>query len=275
MPTNGVIYIAYGEKYAAEAARSAASVKQWMPDLPITLFTDGAGAEPVFDRVVRVTAQPFKTQFKPQCLAQTLYERTLFLDTDTYVCGNLEPLFTLLERFDLAAAHGWQRMNPRDALVLSDVVTGTPLPFAQFNSGVLLYRQSAEARQFFADWETLILRNKALGKARGLARVRDQTALREAIYNSSLRVATLTPEYNCRAGHVGYLEGEVKILHGRGFDAARAAAQLNRSSAQRIFMNLPRSYQVWLRHDIKGHGMNAAERLRTQFAVFLLGRLKT
>jgi hypothetical protein len=274
MSTNGVLYVAIGAQYAAEAAHSAASVKAHSPDLALTLFTDSAVSNPLFDRVVGVPPGPYDRLNKPRYLAQTPYARTLYLDTDTYACGDLQPLFTLLDRFDLAAAHGWQRIDPRDVQYMAEMVTAVPLPFAQFNSGVLLYRQGAELQQLFADWARLIQRNAELGKARGLTRVIDQSALREAVYTSTLRVATLTPEYNCRARFIGYAEGEVKILHGRHLNLEQVEAQLNRSTAQRVFMNLPNGFQVWRRSDLGGPPRGALRRLRAQLAMFLLDIVK-
>jgi hypothetical protein len=183
-------------------------------------------------------------------------------------------MFTLLDRFDLAAAHAWQRVDPKDWRMLTDIVEATPLAFAQFNSGVILYRRTSEVKQLLAEWARLIDRNLELGTARGLPRATDQTALREAIYASTLRVATLPPEYNCRAGYLGYLEGQVKILHGRRFDPARTAAELNRAVDERTFINLPRGVQVWLRHDADGRGRSALGRLRMRLALLALETLR-
>ena len=37
----GIVYVATGEKYLAECVRSASSAKKIMPEVPITLWTDG------------------------------------------------------------------------------------------------------------------------------------------------------------------------------------------------------------------------------------------
>lgn len=251
MTTNGVIYIAFGDKYVAEAVRSAQSIKTHTPELPITLFTERTVTDAVFERVIQVPAQPFQRQDKPRYMAQTPYARTLFLDTDTLICGDIGPLFALLDRFDFCAAHGQDRVKRHDVRVMSDVIGVTPLPFAQFNSGVILYKQSAAMPLFFAEWVRLIERNLEIAAARGVKLIpNDQTALREAIYASSLHMATLTPEYHCRPGFAGFLSGQVKILHGRRYDLARAAELLNRSTEQRVHVNLPSGLIYYSRSDL-------------------------
>lgn len=267
MPGSGVLYIALGEKYAAEAARSAATVKAHTPDLSTTIFTDRAVSDPVFDNIVRVPSRAFHMRDKPDYMARTPYERTLFLDTDTFVCDDIGPLFRLLERFDFAAAHGWQRLDRSDAQHLPNVVAETPMPFAQFNSGVILYKESVEMVRVLGECVQLLDRNLEMGN--------DQTALRQAVYASSLRVATLTPEYNCRAGYAGFVSGEVKILHGRRFDAPRVAALLNRELTPRVYMNFPESFQVWARHDLRGNERSALGKLRARLAVATLGLLRS
>ena len=62
----------------------------------------------------------------------------------------------------------------------------------------------------------------------------DQPALRKALYNSSLRMATLTPEYNCRFNMPGYVHGKVKILHGRHPDILGVAKVINGTVGQRL-----------------------------------------
>jgi hypothetical protein len=213
-----------------------------------------------------VPKRAFRLRDKPDYMAQTPYDRTLFLDTDTFVCDDIGPLFPLLERFDFAAAHGWQRIDRRDARQLPDVVAETPLPFAQFNSGVILYKQSAEMVRVLAQCVQIMDQNLAMGN--------DQTALRQAVYTSSLRVATLTPEYNCRAGYAGFVSGQVKILHGRRFDPTRVAALLNRELTPRVYLNFPESFQVWARHDLRGDEQSALGKLRARLAVAALGLLR-
>ncbi len=49
-PSRGIIYIVTGQKFVNEACRSAASVKRWMPDVPITMFSDEPTHYALFDQ---------------------------------------------------------------------------------------------------------------------------------------------------------------------------------------------------------------------------------
>ncbi|MGD1805658.1 hypothetical protein ACP6PL_09495 [Dapis sp. BLCC M126] len=52
--SRGVIYIATGEKYINKALISAASLKEKIPDLPITLFSSKEVNSQVFNKVILI-----------------------------------------------------------------------------------------------------------------------------------------------------------------------------------------------------------------------------
>jgi hypothetical protein len=233
----GVIYVAFGQEYVSEVLVSAASVKRHMPQLPITVFCDASIACPDVNQVIAVEPD---VSF-PGCAAKirhigaSPYDQTLFLDSDTYVCGDLAELFALLEVFDLAAAHA-----PTRAIY---EVEGVPDSFPEFNTGVILFRRSPDMQAVLSGWADLYSRHLERvdrGALRWLQpadrrwhRLNDQGAFREALYRSSLRIATLPPEYNCRFTAPGFVDGPVKILHGRGPDLSETAAEINAISTRR------------------------------------------
>lgn len=246
----GVMYIAVGESFVAEAAHSAASVKAQMPQLPIALVSNRAPGDSVFDTVVQVEQREYASTDRARLLMLSPFERTLYLDTDTFVCLPITELFVLLDRFDLAVAHGQMRVRDTDAETLADLYTLVPLSYPQFNTGVLLYKQSPAFAQFMQQWIDLNARNTAICTARGKEPPSNQTGFREALYLSDLRASTLTPEYHCRPGWVGFLSGQVKILHGRRNDLANAAKMLNRSTDQRVFVNFPGGLTSYTREEL-------------------------
>jgi hypothetical protein len=231
----GVVYVAVGSKYLAEAEQSAASLKAQTPHMPVTVFTNVHNPAKCFDQALSVGGERYHQTMKARCLLRSPYARTLFLDTDTYVCANLDGLFTLLERFDLAAAHANARLAADDRLYLSDMVAKTPLVYPEFNGGVLLLKRTPAVQRMLAEWITIIERNERAAKERGSTHLNDQTALREAVYYSDLQTTVLTPEYNCR-GRVGFVSGQVQILHGHSPDLAAEARAINRSDQARVFI---------------------------------------
>ncbi len=232
----GVIYVAKGEKYIDEACRSAASLKVHLPELPVTLFSDVTLERSCFDSVISISSSPYSIRDKAANLAYSPYEHTLYLDSDTYVADDISELFHLLDVFDLAAAHA----PARRAFQVNDV----PGSFPEFNAGVILFKKSSKILGFLDQWLELYDRNIRKEAPPGIPKgkiaerypFRDQPSFREALYHSDLRIATLTPEYNCRIGSLGYINGPVKILHGRHPRLSELASQLNQKTHQRVHL---------------------------------------
>ena len=232
MTARGIIYIATGKKYVDEAVVSARSAKEHMPDIEITLFSDQAsevGYEGVFDSIAGISDTDGSCRDKIRPLLDTPYERTLFLDTDTFICAPVYDIFKMLDRFDIALAHAPDRYQ----YDLPDL----PDCFTELNSGVIAYRKNDEVSELLKDWEYTFY--QMLAEDSGSHR--DQHALRDAIYRSDLRFLVLPAEYNFRTICPNFAGKHcaVKILHGRHADPSRVAAKLNRSLGPRVFLENP------------------------------------
>jgi hypothetical protein len=231
----GVAYLALGEAHYREALQSVRSLKRHMPDLPAALFTDRQDADPVFDRVVAMKPDAYDRSCNIRAMQQSPFEQTLFLDTDTYIAGDLEPAFALLERFDFAAAVSPQRMPVFRR-------EGAPESFPQYNGGVILFRKSAASRDFLEKWAAMYGEDLAAGPdalfpkgARRKKFVHNQPSLRQSLFeDEALRFATLPPEYNCRLAWPGVLSRPVKILHGTQPNLPGLARKLNAVRGHRL-----------------------------------------
>lgn len=186
MADKGVIYVATGADYVDLARASATSLRAVEPDMPIDLFTDDPAAAGLgmFDQVHAVARDHARA--KLECMAQTRFQRTLFLDADTLVLAPLGDLFDLLARFECALAHDVRRAS---ALIREGRDHATPYAFPQLNSGVMLYRRSDVMLAFLAEWAR---RYHASGVAR------DQIILKDLLWESDLRFYVLPPEFNLR-----------------------------------------------------------------------------
>jgi hypothetical protein len=206
----GVIYIATGHPlYGDLAVVSATSLKRVMPEMPVTVLTDLERQWPNIDNVISITSSGDGFKDKILFMPQSPYSYTLFMDTDTYVCGAFSEIFPILDKFDIAAIHdpfrrhaGWVR---RFAQFAPDV----PAAFAEMNTGIILYKKSPQMEDFFTEWLKLYEDQPARDKLTA-----DQPFFRVALYRSNLRVATLPHEYNCQFRTTGYVYDSVKILHG-------------------------------------------------------------
>ena len=204
----GVVYVATGAGSVGAARASAASVRRTNPGLPIVLFTDADPARDprlraAFDAIAPV--ENAHRRSKVDYLCEAPFERTLYLDADTRVYADLAGVFDLLGRFDIALTHANARNRER-----TNTTWRVPVPacFPQFNGGVIAYRASGAVRAFLAEWRDAF-------HASGFRK--DQVTLRELLWLSDLRIATLPPEYNVR--FLKYLwvwrrgEAALKILH--------------------------------------------------------------
>jgi hypothetical protein len=118
-----------------------------------------------------------------------------------------------------------------------------PDAFREFNLGVVFFRRSA------AMLDTLVralsmydqLGEQTFGSEQPAFRI--QPPFRIVSYDSALRTAVLSAEYNCRFANFGQVTGEVKILHGRiprGEHSERSLsnvlARINRAQIPRVFV---------------------------------------
>lgn len=207
----GVLLTATGKKYIDSAIRAAKTVRKHSPTLKVHLNADWKNypgyhfdQDPTPFTSVDSIENPHRRS-KLEYLRKTPFDRTLFLDTDTAFASDITPMFELLDRFDIAAAHAHRRNYP---LRLKPWRIELPQVFPQFNTGVLLYQSTPEVLEFMDNWWVAF-------QEAGFPQ--DQITFRELIWQSDLRIATLPPEYNVR--YLKYLliwkkrEAAPKIFH--------------------------------------------------------------
>lgn len=233
--SRGILYLVVGEEYVGEARNSANSVREHMPDIDIAIATDDGeyDLEP-FDQVIRLDQARQETQGERDWLLDSTldpdlspFDKTLYLDSDTYVCADVSELFELLDQYDLAIS----------SVPNQPSVAGLPEPWHLYNCGVIAYRDTKPTRELLSDWQT-----RYRSQLENQDRPVDQPAFAQALYHSDVRWFTLPREYNVRVPRRGTLANNVKIVHGRHpVGLAGIADELNRSSRLRIFRE--NSYQ--------------------------------
>ena len=208
----GILYVAAGATYRAEAVFSARSVKAVWPEIPIAIKTDGQVDSDCFDQIDYISDSPSGLA-KVRHVVETPFERTLFLDTDTCCLHPMPELFGILDRFDLAAAHEAGRFSTRWEAGIEVFIRSDEIPecFPEFNTGVMAFRRGAATTNLLRHW--LVLCEEARRAA--IPHRQDQPSFRRAIYESGLNVAVLPPEYNFRLVCSGFARGPIKLIHGR------------------------------------------------------------
>jgi len=229
----GVLYIALGAPYVEEAERSAASVKQSNPNLAICLITDQKVAVGTrFDIVLEadspsdtddsddgdnaVQSEVFlardRTAYyrKIQPLRRSPFERTIFLDSDTWVSGSLGGVFKLFDKFDLLTTPCFITVDY--AFEANEApFSKIPEAFGYFNTGFFGFRQSEGTDAFIDRW----LHNFAEHGAK--FSVNDQPAFRLSLFETDTPFHVLPTAYNTVSWAPFVIPGggQVVVLHGR------------------------------------------------------------
>lgn len=201
MPTLGCIYfVVNSQAYLKKCELSAISLKEHMPDVKTTLFTNIKDViSPCFDEVI-VTGNPgYIWVYKYECLLKSTYDYTLHLDADTYVVDSFYDVFEMLDRFDLVL--------PLSVHYNSGKVSGVPDCFPELAGGLMVWKRCQITTEFL---------NKVLEAKKLKTKRSDEPFIRWAVYHmSELKIGVIPWEYNCVYAHPGYLFSKVKVMHGK------------------------------------------------------------
>lgn len=239
-------YIASGQRYIAEAERSAESVWKCMPEAHTILFTPDAVEKAYFGDVIRLAK--YHSEYDYWYLAHSHYmtravdtlnddgvRKAVFMDTDTYMCANIRDVFLLLDDCDFCGAHAPGRYTTRSG-------SDAPACFPEINIGAL---------GIALNERTAILFRRAfeLHKERcnTVYKNNDQGPLRDALWEMlrtfiDFRFHVLPPEYNLRFNQPCFARGEVRILHGHIDNIDAIAREANREKGLRAWAHgIPQS----------------------------------
>ena len=244
--TQGVLYIATGKEFVEEALLSINSLKN-KTDLPVSLASDLHVDNEYVDNLIYIENPDYSFGDQIEALRRTPYAQTLALDTDIYVYEDPSDIFSILNEFDIAAAHAPAREQDTDS-----TAGRPPKSFPEYNTGVVGYNLTDSFRDFLNVWKTEYERDLSRGYTR------NQPSFRRSLYRSDLRIATLPPEYNCRYQFPGQVTDTVKIFHGRLktlnansggtsylMDVEAVAKKINSESGPRVYF--PRGNSVSIR----------------------------
>lgn len=227
MDTFNFFWIA-SSKYYGEARDSAYSVRKHHENANLVLFAvNGDRVSPgVFDSVVPLKPANAKYWFLESVHYWTVVlnhfksgDKLVYLDTDTHVCGPLDDVFWMLDRFDFVGVHAPGRRT-------APTVDKLPVCLTEYNVGVNGVKVSKAMRLFVGEWYARYKSYQSLYKNN------DQAPLRETIWNyvGPLKFGTMPIEYNFRFGMGGQVREPVCVLHGRSDDYERLEKMVNPGS---------------------------------------------
>ena len=221
-----VLYVVWNSSFLKKAYLSMESFRKFHPDIDVAIVTDQTIEDDTeFKEIHHLDEQTERHITKVYNLSRffdnTRYTNILYLDADTYICGDLSGLFALTDKFDLALAHA-----PMRRLQKKKRDKDLPSAYADFNSGVMMIKRTERMKMFLQRWHVDAQAFSA-----------DQPALCELLYALAPRISvcTIPPEYNARIGFPCYFQGEVKILHAQGVDLEIISKQVNKNKGMRIW----------------------------------------
>jgi len=214
--SRGYLYVVSGSRrYFEEAVSSIASLKKVHLNAHVTVFTDQdfGDADGLIDSVeVReMDTSQRMGDGKVRHIADTPYDRTIFLDSDTHVLEPMDPLFDLLDGYDLALVQA--PGTPRGTR-LED---GTPVVgHLPYNCGLIAFKKSDSTLRLFARWKELFYRQvPGEGFMEGYKQRREQPAFALSAYESDASIYTLNHCWNIRIRGPAHLIGSPKMIHCR------------------------------------------------------------
>lgn len=248
MGERGFLYIATGQRWAREAVESLTSLRRWHLDEPVAIFTDDPAylADAGFDQVLPLPERRWvATEAKVWGAGRSPFDRTVLLDTDTYVCGDLSDLFAVLDRFDFAGVPVPRRTFKR---AFHAAPLDMPDAFQCPNGGLLVYRESPSTKGWLADWwEGYQADRRSVEAAQAAGHdvhLLEQPSLQASLWRSDCQILLLPPEYNTRTLYYRTRPltavGRIRMVHGRVRDMAALERRWNRDDHQRMLTPMPR-----------------------------------
>ncbi len=219
--SRGYVYVATGRNFVKEAIISYQSLKRLKNTFPVILYTDKQNinfAKSVFDQVLLIEKPQYNFIDKIEPLITTPFDRSIFIDTDTYFASDISGLFNLLDAYEFMAcfAPGREQMDYGGKI---------PSYFPEFNTGLIGFKKCELTLSVLTNWKSIYSRQLKQKKP-----PHDQPAFREALFNSKATIFCLPSEYNFRIEHPNIKWGNstVKVIHGRHDDFQSLEALLNK-----------------------------------------------
>jgi len=244
---NGVLYVGIDDKYFEQAIASADSVSKYNPNLRTAIITTEKMKKKKncgnFDEIVISEKEWNDVRDKSFNLDKSPFDKTLYMDGDTLVTGDISPVFSLLDRVDIAAAHS----THKELITIDNI----PETLPEFNTGVLAYNNDKNVHDFIKTWNECLSKQikngrphsdipvesgDSLEEIKAFGRKTDQPPFREALYKSDIEFSTLPDEYNFGAWGRSYAYNDVKIIHGRDYRRGLLNNKINLEKGQRIYL---------------------------------------
>jgi hypothetical protein len=191
----GVIYVAFGRPYLAMTLLSASTLRQTNPDIPVCIITNVSEKLPRLDfwdaerdhYIYLNMSTKNNREVKIAVNKYSPFRKTIYLDCDTVVTGDLSYASFFLDYFDIALRPN-PKTNFRPGKGEYRVLGGKLIKdLPHWNGGVFMFKKNKNSADFFKLWKKYYDE---------FAIEHDQISLVEAIFNSKARFLPLDKSWN-------------------------------------------------------------------------------
>jgi len=240
--SKGFVYYSFGRDYLDETLVSIKTLLKHNRTAKVCVITDAPGEQYInekypgsgIEQIKRVKVDSFEGfwAFRLRLDTLTPYEKTIFLDGDTYILGYIEDLFDLLDTFDFVAVP--DESHPARGFILG--LKGGYKALNYYNCGFFIFKNTEKIHKLFETWRKEYVDLAELEPG-------DQGPLVRALIKTDVRFITLPKEYNLRLiNKCVSFQQRVKMIHGRAKDHDKLAGILNNIDF------IDRSSRVWIPH---------------------------
>ncbi|MCE5212855.1 MAG: glycosyltransferase [Deltaproteobacteria bacterium] len=187
----GALYVAFGVSYLAMALLSASTLRKTNPGIPFCIVSnvDFNPADFDFwdkakDHFIKLSLETKENRcVKTSAIDYSPFDKTVYIDCDTFINGDLSDGALLLDYFDIAF-----RGDTEPPKCDVPVIGGYPVrQFPHWNSGIFLFNKSIGSRDFFKKWQEGFRKYDVEF---------DQVSLVEALFTTSARMISLDGRWN-------------------------------------------------------------------------------
>jgi lipopolysaccharide biosynthesis glycosyltransferase len=224
---DGVFYIAYGIQDLGRAIQSLQSLKKHNPNFKAAICTDLPAQVKLFDTIIPYSEKDLKEiesyflkinntkSIKSKFINLSPYDKTLYLDNDTLILGNLDEIFQSLDEYDLILTKD-SRCESKNNKKLGIIELTCP-SLHTFNTGVFAYKKEPNITRFLGKWWPLWIKRKSLEFSD--QRIFNDMIKTRANCNKIKYTVIDNKIYNCTGNMVDYMDkfnidtSNIKILH--------------------------------------------------------------
>lgn len=207
----GYLYIVWGRHHAYEAIRSAESLRKKDEEANITVISNTSKVDnPIFNKIIYeevIGSHNFSGKVNGLYkFGNSIYRKTLYLDSDTWIVEDPSPLFKTMEYFDVCIA----------ADPASPEIPTFP-GMHPYQAGVIGITKSINTDRFLSKYKELYNTiDTGIYKDWGTYSFKrsDQPALTLALMYSKSNILVLNSVWNARHNYSSIFCGPVKIIHG-------------------------------------------------------------